>query len=151
MSDPYSQLLQQMMQSGQEMLQTFNPGAQAQGQASAAGAKAYTFPTMTPEMMEMWFGQTFNRSGLDAKTRLLTVIAALTVQGVLSEPQYSLTLRHALASGANIQEISEVIWQMSLFSGLPAMQKGLDLARAVSEEEASKARDSSGHETGADT
>jgi hypothetical protein len=28
------------------------------------------FPAMSKDMMEMWFGKTFNREGLDAKTRL---------------------------------------------------------------------------------
>ena len=39
------------------------------------------FPTMPKDMMEMWFGKTFNRDGLDAKTRLLVTLAALTVLG----------------------------------------------------------------------
>ena len=33
----------------------------------------------------MWFGRTFNREGLDAKTRLLVTLAALTVLGAQAE------------------------------------------------------------------
>jgi 4-carboxymuconolactone decarboxylase len=89
------------------------------------------FPTMSKDMMEMWFGKTFNREGLDAKTRLLVTIAALTVLGAQAEPQLKLTVRHALEAGATKREIAEVIWQMSMFGGLPAMQKALELAQSV--------------------
>jgi 4-carboxymuconolactone decarboxylase len=85
-------------------------------------------------MMEMWFGKTFNREGLDAKTRLLVTLAALTVLGAQAEPQMRLTVRHALEAGATEREIAEVIWQMSMFGGLPAMQKALELAQAVFDE-----------------
>ncbi|MBN8194798.1 carboxymuconolactone decarboxylase family protein, partial [Bacillus sp. NTK074B] len=72
-------------------------------------------PTMSKDMMEMWFGRTFNREGLDAKTRLLVSIAALTVLGAQAEPQLKMTVRHALEAGATEREIAEVIWQMSMF------------------------------------
>jgi 4-carboxymuconolactone decarboxylase len=42
-----------------------------------------------------------------------------------------LTVRHALEAGASEREIAEVIWQMSMFGGLPAMQKALEIAQAV--------------------
>ena len=89
------------------------------------------FPTMSRDMMEMWFGKTFNREGLDAKTRLLVTIAALTVLGAQAEPQLKLAVRHALEAGATQREIAEVIWQMSMFGGLPAMQKALEIAQSV--------------------
>ena len=91
-------------------------------------------PTMPADMLEMWFGKTFNRDGLDAKTRLLVTIAALTVQGAHAEPQLRLTIRHAIEAGAKPREIAEVIWQMGMFGGLPAMQKALETAQAVFDE-----------------
>ena len=69
--------------------------------------------------------------GLDAKTRLLLTIGALTVQGAVAEPQLRLAVRHALKAGATQREIAETIWQMSMFGGLPAMQKALELAQSV--------------------
>ena len=42
-----------------------------------------------------------------------------------------------LAAGATQREIAETIWQMSMFGGLPAMQKALELAQAVFAEEES--------------
>ena len=38
--------------------------------------------TMPKDMMEMMFGNTVNKDGLDAKTRLLLTIAGMTTQGV---------------------------------------------------------------------
>ena len=62
-------------------------------------------------------------------------VAALTVQGSLAEPQMRLTIRHALEAGATKRVIAEVIYQMSMFAGLPAMQKALEIAQGVFSEE----------------
>ena len=116
-----------MLQSGQEMARAFNPGLEN----FDTRAFEKMLPGMPADMMEMWFGRTFNREGLDAKTRLLVTIAALTVLGAQAEAQMKLTIRHALEAGATQREIAEVIWQMSMFGGLPAMQKALEIAQAV--------------------
>ncbi|SEH86570.1 carboxymuconolactone decarboxylase family protein [Paracoccus alkenifer] len=131
MSDGFTRLFQQMLQSGQEMARAFNPALES----IDTQAMEKLIPTMSADMMEMWFGKTFNREGLDAKTRLLLTIAALTVQGALAEPQLRLAVRHARSAGASQREIAETIWQMSVFGGLPAMQKALELAQSVFAEE----------------
>lgn len=127
MNDAFTKMMQQMMEQGQEMVRAFNPALETM---QVKGFETL-FPTMSRDMMEMWFGKTFNREGLDAKTRLLVTIAALTVLGAQAEPQLKLAVRHALEAGATQREIAEVIWQMSMFGGLPAMQKALELAQAV--------------------
>ncbi len=127
MNEAFAQMFRQMMESGQEMARTFNPGLET---FSAKGFEKF-FPTMPADMMEMWFGKTFNRDGLDAKTRLLLTIGALTVLGAQAEPQLRLAIRHALSAGAKQREIAETIWQMSMFGGLPAMQKALEIAQSV--------------------
>lgn len=127
MTEAYTKMIQQMMESGQEMMRAFNPALEN----LQVGGFDKIFPTMPANMMEMWFGKTFNREGLDAKTRLLVTIAALTVLGAQAEPQLKLTVRHALEAGATEREIAEVIWQMSMFGGLPAMQKALEIAQSV--------------------
>ncbi|WBU53675.1 carboxymuconolactone decarboxylase family protein [Paracoccus sp. SCSIO 75233] len=131
MSDAFNRLFQQMLQSGQEMAQAFNPAMEH------VDTRAFEklVPTMPADMLEMWFGKTFNREGLDAKTRLLLTIGAITVQGALAEPQLRMTIRQALAAGATKREIAETIYQMSMFAGLPAMQKALEIASSVYEEE----------------
>ncbi|AWD20314.1 carboxymuconolactone decarboxylase family protein [Pseudogemmobacter blasticus] len=127
MTDAYTRMFQQMMESGQEMLRAFNPALE---NMNVSGLDKM-FPTMSKDMLEMWFGKTFNREGLDAKTRLLVTLAALTVLGAQGEPQIRMTVRHALEAGATEREIAEVIWQMSMFGGLPAMQKALETAQSV--------------------
>ena len=131
MSDGFTKLFQQMLQSGQEMARAFNPALEK----FDPRALEKMFPTMSADMMEMWFGKTFNREGLYAKTRLLLTIGALTVQGAIAEPQLRLTIRQALSAGATKREIAETIYQMSMFGGMPAMQKALDVAQSVFAEE----------------
>ena len=58
-------------------------------------------------------------------------IAALTVLGPVGEPQLRMTIKNGLAAGATKREVAEVIWQMSMFGGVPAMQKALETAQAV--------------------
>ena len=71
------------------------------------------------------------RPGLDARTRFLVTIAALTVLGPVGEPELRMTIRNGLAAGATKREVAEVIWQMSMFGGMPAMQKALEIAQSV--------------------
>ena len=131
MTDAFALLFQQMLQQGQDMARAFNPALEQ------VDTKAFEklVPTMPADVLEMWFGRTFNREGLDAKTRLLLTIGAITVQGALAEPQLRMTIRHALEAGATKRESAETIYQMSMFAGLPAMQKALGIAASVYDEE----------------
>ena len=131
MSD-FAKIFQQMLDNGQEMAKAFNPSA------TGFDTKAFenAVPTMPPEVMEMFFGKTLNRDGLDAKTRLFLTLAALTVLGAQAESQIRLTVRHALAAGATPQEIAEVIGQMAMLGGVPAMTKAMELAKDVIEKDA---------------
>ena len=131
MTDEFTKMFKAMVESGQEMARAFNPALE---NFQVKGFENL-WPTMTKDMMEMWFGKTFNREGLDAKTRLLLTIGAITVQGALAEPQLRMTIRQALAAGATQREIAETIFQMSMFGGLPAMQKALEIAQSVYAEE----------------
>ena len=127
MTDNFSQIFAQMMEQGQKMAAAFTPAMEG------VDVKAFEklFPMMPKEMLEAFFGKTFNPEGLDARTRFLVTVAALTVLGPLGEPQMRVTVKNALAAGATKREIAEVIWQMSMFGGPPAMQKALEIAQAV--------------------
>ncbi len=127
MTDDFTKMFKAMAEQGAEMARTFNPGIET---FNTKGLEAL-FPTMSKDMMEMWFGKTFNREGLDAKTRLLVTIAALTVLGAQADPQLRLAIRHALEAGATKREIAEVITQMGMFGGVPAMTKALEIAQSV--------------------
>ena len=134
MTDAFAKMMQGMLEQGQQMAKAFAPAMQG---VDVKGFEKL-FPTMPKDMIEAWFGKTFNPEGLDARTRLLVTIAALTVLGAQADAQLRLTIRQALSAGATKRDVAEVIWQMSMFGGLPAMQKALEIAQAVFAEEEPK-------------
>ena len=116
-----------MMKQAHDMAKAMNP---AMENFSPKGFEAL-WPTMPKEVMEMMFGNAVNKDGLDAKTRLLLTLAGLTCQGAQADSAVRQTVRHALEAGAKKQEIVETIGQMSVFAGIPAMTRALDLAQEV--------------------
>lgn len=127
MTQDFSKLFQTMMEQGTDMARRMNPALESFNPA----ALDKVFPTMTRDMMEMWFGKTFNRDGLDVKTRLLLTIAALTAMGAQGDSQLRMSIRHALEAGATQREVAETIFQMSMFGGIPAMSRALEIAQSV--------------------
>jgi 4-carboxymuconolactone decarboxylase len=119
-----------MMEQAQEMAKAFNP---ALSSFDPKGFEAL-WPTMPKDAMEMWFGKGMSKDGLDAKTRLLLTLAGLTMQGAQAETPVRMTVRHALEAGATKEEIAETIAQMSMFAGIPAMTRAMEIARAVMED-----------------
>ncbi|MEM7519649.1 MAG: carboxymuconolactone decarboxylase family protein [Pseudomonadota bacterium] len=87
--------------------------------------------TMPKDMMEMMFGNSVNKGGLDARTRLLLTISGLTMQGAQNDIGMRQAVRHALEAGATEQHVKETIAQTSVFAGLPAMTRALELAGQV--------------------
>jgi 4-carboxymuconolactone decarboxylase len=130
MTQDFAKFFQTMMEQGQQMAKAFTPGTTGFGGVDPSAFEKM-FPAMPKEMLEFFFGKTFNPEGLDARTRFLVTIAAQTGLGPLGEPQLRPTVKNALAAGATKREIAEVIWQMSMFGGLPATQKALEIAQAV--------------------
>ena len=118
-----------MVAMGQEWAKALNPALET---FTPKGFEAL-WPTMPKEVMETFMGKTFNPDGLDAKTKLLLTLGGLTVLGAQAEAQVRLTVRHAIEAGATEQEIAETIGLMSVFGGVPAMTKAMELAREVME------------------
>jgi 4-carboxymuconolactone decarboxylase len=120
-----------MMQQAQEMARAFNPAL------TSFDPKGFEkmWPTMPKDAMEMWFGKGISKEGLDAKTRLLLTIAGMTMQGAQAETPFRMTVRHATEAGATKDEIAETIAQMSMFAGIPAMTRAMELAREVMEDD----------------
>lgn len=125
-SNPFEKMIEQY----QEMAKSMNPALES---FTPKGFEKL-WPTMPKDMMEMFFGNTLNKDGLDAKTRLLLSLAALTVLGGQADAQIRVTVRHLLEAGATKQEIVECIGQMSMFAGIPAMTKVMELAQEVMDE-----------------
>lgn len=123
----YTKMFEQMMEQGQKMVRDFNPALE---HFKPTGFEAM-MPPMPKDMMDMFFGTAFNKDGLDSKTRMLVTLAGLTALGAQTEPMFKATVRQALEAGAREKEIAEVIYQMSMLGGLPAMNKALEMAQAV--------------------
>lgn len=121
---------EEMMAMGQEWAKALNPSLTT---FTPKGFEAL-WPTMPKEVMETLMGKGMNPDGLDAKTRLLLTLGALTIMGAQAEAQVRLTVRHALEAGATKQEIAETIAQMGVFGGVPAMSKAMELAAEVMEQ-----------------
>ena len=127
MTDDFNRMVAQMMAQGQKMAAAFTSGTAGM---DTKGFEAM-FPAMPKDLLEAFFGKTFNPQGLDARTRFLVTIAALTMLGPVGEPQIKAAVKNGLAAGATKREIAEVIWQMSMFGAAPAVQKALEAAQAV--------------------
>ena len=96
------------------------------------------WPTMPKDAMEAWFGNTFNENGLDAKTKLLITLSGLTMQGAQNPTALRQTVRHAREAGATDQQIIETLGMMSMFAGIPAMTRAMELAREVMDDTEAK-------------
>lgn len=88
-------------------------------------------PGFTDTLIEFAYGRLYARDGLDLKTRQLATVAALTALGGQTGPQLKINIEHALAAGASEKEITEVIFQMAVYGGMPATINGLHAAMEV--------------------
>ena len=125
MSDTPRNPFEAILSQAHEMAKTLSPALET---FSPKGFEAL-WPTMPKEAMEFWFGNTLNKDGLDAKTRLFLTLAGLTMQGAQADTAVRQTVKHLVEAGAKKQEIVEAIGQMSVFAGIPAVTRALDLAQ----------------------
>lgn len=128
--NPFEAMIAQM----QDMAKAMNPALES---FSPKGFEAM-WPTMPKDWMEFAFGNAVNTEGLDAKTRLLLTLAGLTMQGAQNDTAVRQTVRHLIEAGAKKQEIVETIGQMSIFAGIPAMTRAMDLAQQVMDDKEDK-------------
>lgn len=96
-----------------------------------AGRYDALVPGMAESVVEWAYGRHYARGGVDGKTRQLCTIAALTAMGGWTAPQLKVNIEHTLTAGATPQEITEVIWQMAVYGGLPSAINGLNAAIEV--------------------
>ncbi len=129
--NPFEAMMAQAQAQYQDMFKSMNPDLAAGLDPMTMKGFEALWPTMPKEAMEMMFGRGLNKDGLDAKTRLLLTLAGLTCQGAQADTALRQTVRHAVEAGAKKQEIVETIGQMSVFAGIPAMNRALELAQEV--------------------
>lgn len=79
------------------------------------------------------YGDIISRPGLDLKTRQLANVVALTALGN-ALPQLKVHVQGALNVGWTETEIKEVIMQMAIYAGFPAMLNAMFAAQEVFEQ-----------------
>ena len=77
---------------------------------------------------EWCWDYTWNRPGLDRKTRSMLNLAMLTALG--KAPELKLHVKGALTNGVTVEEIKEVLLHATVYCGIPA---GLDAFRSAHE------------------
>ena len=116
---------------GKTLSEQVNPGMEA---ALAARYDALV-PGLSRMVVEVPYGTFYARGTVDEKTRLLATIAALAALGGQTKPQLKVNIASARAVGASREEICEIIYQMTLYGGFPAMINALNAAIEVFEGE----------------
>lgn len=103
-------------------------------------------PDLVKYMIEYSFGDIYSRNGLDLKSKEIAVVAALTALGNV-EPQLKVHINGALNVGCTINEIKEIILQMSAYSGFPTCINAMNALKSVlSERKKQQIEDVLGHE-----
>ncbi len=94
-------------------------------------------PGLSETVVDAAYGKYYARGTLavDEKTRLLATIAAIAALGGQTRPQLKVNVSSARAVDASREEIAEIIFQMTLHGGCPAMINALNAAMDVFEEE----------------
>jgi len=116
-----------MMEQTQAMMKAF-PQMEA---FATPQAFEQMWPTMPKDLMESLFGNAMNEGGLDAKMRLMLTLAGLTMQGAQNDVAVRQTVRHLSEAEATDKQIYEAISMMSMFAGLPATTRAMELARDI--------------------
>ena len=93
-----------------------------------SGLTEFTAPLQDYITRNDW-GDTWQREGLDLKTRSLVTIAMLTALGKSQELRGH--VRGALHNGATVQEIQEVLLHASIYCGIPAAVEGFRAAAEI--------------------
>ena len=93
-----------------------------------SGLTEFTTPIQEYVTRNGW-GDTWQRPGLDLKTRSLITVAMLTALGKSNELKGH--VRGAMNNGATMQEIQEVLLHASIYCGLPAAVEGFRAAAEV--------------------
>lgn len=87
-------------------------------------------PDLAKYIIEYSFGDIYCREGLDLKSKEIAVVAALTALGN-AQPQLRVHINGALNVGCSINELKEVILQMSAYSGFPTCINAMNALKEV--------------------
>ncbi|MDI1223898.1 MULTISPECIES: carboxymuconolactone decarboxylase family protein [Acinetobacter] len=87
-------------------------------------------PDLGTYIIEYAFGDVYSRDGLDLKSKEIAVVSALTAMGN-AQPQLKVHINGALNTGSSINEVKEVILQMSVYSGFPSSINAMNALKEV--------------------
>jgi 4-carboxymuconolactone decarboxylase len=87
-------------------------------------------PELGIYIIEYAFGDIYAKNKLDLKSQEIAVVAALTAMGT-AYPQLKVHINGALNVGGTINEVKEVILQMSVYSGFPNCINAMNALREV--------------------
>ncbi|MBA4057100.1 MAG: carboxymuconolactone decarboxylase [Marivirga sp.] len=90
-------------------------------------------PDLGKFIVEYAFGDIYTRDGLDLKSKEIAVVAALTAMGT-AQPQLKVHFNGALNTGSSVNEVKEVILQMSVYSGFPSCINAMNALKEVLKE-----------------
>lgn len=90
-------------------------------------------PDLGRFIIEYSFGDIYSRDGLDLKSKEIAVVAALTAMGT-AQPQLKVHINGALNTKSTINEVKEVILQMSVYSGFPSCINAMNALKEVLKE-----------------
>ena len=90
-------------------------------------------PDLGRFIIEYAFGDIYSRNGLDLKSKEIAVVSALIAMGA-PQPQLKVHINEALNTGSSINELKEVILQMSVYSGFPSSIYGMNALKEVFKE-----------------
>ncbi|WP_196590054.1 carboxymuconolactone decarboxylase family protein [Pectinatus frisingensis] len=91
------------------------------------------FPDFVKYMIEYVWGDIYTRNILNLKSKEMAVVAALTAMGNV-KPQLKVHINGALNVGCTINEIKEIILQISAYAGFPASINAIDELKNVLKE-----------------
>ncbi len=99
--------------------------------ASLKSADSFNMPMQELTTQYCW-GDIWNRSGLDRRTRSFLNLAMMTA---LNRPhELKLHIRGAINNGLTKEEISEVFLQAAIYCGVPAAMDSFRVAKEVFKE-----------------
>lgn len=87
-------------------------------------------PDLGDLIIEFSFGDIYARDGTTLKQKEIAVVAALTAMGNAA-PQLKVHINGALNVGCSVEELVEVIIQMSSYSGFPSSLNAINVLKEV--------------------
>ncbi|MCD7935449.1 MAG: carboxymuconolactone decarboxylase family protein [Tannerellaceae bacterium] len=93
-------------------------------------------PELARFIIEYSFGDVYSLPSLDNKTKEVAAVSSLIGQGAI--PQLKVHLNGALNSGCSINEVKEIILQMSVYTGFPRSINAMNAFKEVLHDRAEK-------------